>query len=342
MANQLWSFEHTVAVGDTIMTALGTPPAAADQVARSLAGANLCGHDSHGVIRLPWYAEFVADGRAVPTAEPAVVGGSGPVIVIDGQRCWGQVAAHRAAELAGNRAREDGVAVVTVRQANHVGRLGEYAERLADDGLITIAWANADPSVAPFGGRDRMLGTNPFAAGIPCADGPPVIVDFATAAVAEGKLRLSRVAGTQVAAGLIQDVHGHPSTDPEDFYAGGALLAFGQHKGFGLALLVELLGGALSGNHVGFLPEYRWGNGMVLIALDPSAFGAREAILAEIGRACRGLRASAPAAGVDHVLLPGDVEERTRAERTEHGIPVPDEVRVQLVELARSLGVDLP
>lgn len=335
------SLDELVAAGHAILTALGTPPEQAATVARSLAEANLCGHDSHGIIRLPWYAEFVADGRAVPAAEPSVIGPGGVVTVIDGNRCWGQVAAHRAAELAADSARKHGIGVATVRQANHVGRLGEYAETLAAQGLISVMWANADPAVAPFGGRDRMLGTNPFAAGIPTAGGPPVIVDFATAAVAEGKLRLSRVAGKQVEPGLVQDPDGRPTTDPEDFYRGGALLVFGAHKGFGLALLIELLGGALSGNHVGFLPEYSWGNGMVLIALDPAAFGDREQISEEIGRACGVLRSSPPAAGVPAVLLPGDIEARTREERRDKGIPVPDEVWAQLHELAARIDVDL-
>jgi hydroxycarboxylate dehydrogenase B len=184
-----------------------------------------------------------------------------------------------------------------------------------------------------------MLGTDPFAVGIP-AD-PPVIVDFATAAVAEGKLRLERVAGRRVPEGLIQDADGRPSTDPEDYYAGGSLLPFGGHKGYGLALTIELLGGALSGNHVGFLPEYEWGNGFVLLVLDPAAFPGAPAYAGEIARACAGVRDSPPAAGVDRVLLPGDVERRTRAERARTGIPVPAGVWAQLEETAAALGVTL-
>ncbi|GAA2008584.1 Ldh family oxidoreductase [Nakamurella flavida] len=342
MIERTLSLEQATEVGRRILSALGTPAAAADLVARSLAEANLCGHDSHGIIRLPWYASFVPDGRAVPDAEPMIVSQTPAVAVIDGRRCWGQVAAHLAIDVAMDKARSVGIGAVTVRSANHVGRLGEYVEVVAESGLVALMWCNADPSVAPFGGRSRMLGTNPFAVGIPAdGDTPPVIVDFATAAVAEGKLRLDRVAGRSVAPGLIQDVQGRPSTDPEDFYAGGSLLPFGGHKGFGVAITVELLGGALSGNHVGFLPEYRWGNGVVLVVLDPAAFTDASAFADEIVRASRAVRDSPPADGVDHVMLPGDLERATRTERLNSGIPVPDGVWSQLEATAQEVGVRL-
>lgn len=341
MSELRWSPEHATEIGWRILTALGTPDRQAALVATSLAGANLCGHDSHGLIRLPWYAEFVPDGRAVPAAEPTVSHETDGVAVIDGGRCWGQVAGHLAVDVVRRKAYASGVGVAAVRNANHVGRLGEYAEALAADGLVSLMWANADPAVAPYGGRRRMLGTNPFAAGVPAGTQPPVIVDFATAAVAEGQLRLDRVAGRSVAPGLIQDVDGRPSTDPEDFYAGGSLLPFGLHKGFGLALLIELLGGALSGNHVGFLPDYVWGNGFVLICLAPDAFGAAATFGAEVARACAELRASPPAEGTAEVLLPGDPERLTRHRRRRDGIPVPTGVHEQLSALAEQLGTSL-
>ena len=342
MSDRVLTVDEAADVGRRILEGLGTPAAAAARVGRSLAEANLCGHDSHGLIRLPWYASFVADGRADPAAEPEVVHRHGAVAVVDGHRCWGQVAGHLAVDVAAATARRLGIAAVTVRAANHLGRMGEYAERLAADGLVSISWANADACVAPFGGRRRMLGTNPFAVGIPSdADTAPVVVDFATAAVAEGKLRLERVAGRAVAPGLLQDVDGRPSTDPEDFYAGGALLPFGGHKGYGLAVTIELLGGALSGNHVGFAPEYEWGNGVVLLVLDPAAFTEAQAYAREVATACAAIRASPPADGVDGVLLPGDVERRTRLVRQRDGIPVPAEVWAQVQETAASVGVIL-
>lgn len=329
------------AIGAQVMRALGTPATAADQVAQSLASANLCGHDSHGLIRLPWYRDFAVDGRADPAAKPVVTTRHGAAAQLDGQHCWGQLAGALAVDVATDLARTHGVALVTARNANHLGRLGEYAEALADKGLVSIMWCNADPAVAPFGGRQRMLGTNPFAAGIPAGDQPAVIVDFATAAIAEGKLRLSRLAGEAVPTGLIQDAAGRPTTDPEDFYAGGTLLPFGLHKGFGLAVMIELLGGALSGNHVGFLPEYSWGNGLVLIALAPAAVGDAAGIGDEVARATATLRDSAPMAGVDRVRLPGDVERETRNRRSVDGIPVSAGTWASLEQLAADLGLTL-
>ncbi|WP_154674159.1 Ldh family oxidoreductase [Nakamurella lactea] len=339
MTTRLLDVEELVRRGTTLMVAVGTPVPAAQRVARSLAEANRCGHDSHGVVRIPWYADFVPDGRAVPTAEPVVVNEFGATAVIDGQRCWGQLAGHLACDVAERIVAGTGIAAVTVRSANHVGRLGEYVERLVAKGLVGIMWCNADPAMAPFGGRDRMLGTNPMAIGVPAGDADPMIVDFASAAVAEGKLRLERAAGRSVAPGLIQDGAGGPSTDPEDFYRGGALLPFGLHKGFGLALMIELLGGALSGNHVGFLPEYHWGNGVVLIALAPEAFGDPAVITDEFRRGLQGIRGARPAAGFDEVLAPGDIEKRVREQRDAEGIPVPQEVWEQLSATADRLGV---
>lgn len=255
--DRILTADAAVDAGSRLPEGLGTPAPAAADVARSLVSANLAGHDSHGLLRLPWYAEFVSDSRAVPTATPVVTTQSGATAAIDGRQGWGQLAGHLAVDTAAELAEQFGIGIVTAKRCNHIGRLGEYAELLAARGLISMLWCNADPSVAPFGGRIRMLGTDPFAAGIP--GHLPLIIDFATAAVAEGKLRIERAAGHRVPLGLIQDAQGRPSTDPEDFYAGGALLPFGAHKGFGLVVLVELLGGALSGNHVGFLPEYQWG-----------------------------------------------------------------------------------
>lgn len=327
-------------VGTRLLMGMGTPQLPARQVAESLVLANLSGHDSHGLLRLPWYAEFVTDGRADPTASPVVELTTGATAVVNGRHGWGQLAGRLAVDTVTELVSQHGIGIVTAHDCNHVGRLGEYAETLAERGLVSMLWCNADPAVAPFGGRTRMLGTNPFAAGIPGGPGrPPIVVDFATAAVAEGKLRIERSAGRTVPVGLIQDAEGRPSTDPEDFYAGGALLPFGAHKGFGLAVLIELLGGGLSGNHVGFLPEYRWGNGLVLIALAPGSLIDPVQFGTEIVQAADELRAAPPAQGYHRVRLPGDVERETRADRERAGILVPEGIWAQLTSLSEVLGV---
>ena len=175
---------------ENILRALGTSDDYAREVAGSLVDAQLAGHDSHGLIRLAEYASFVNRGILHPAAQPEIVAAQGAAAVVDGNWGWGQPACHLAVRAASRIASENGVAAVTIRHCNHIGRIGEYVERLADAGLVGLAWCNADPAVAPYGGKSRLLGTNPIAAGIPLGPGQrPVIMDFATAATAEGKLR---------------------------------------------------------------------------------------------------------------------------------------------------------
>lgn len=290
--DRILTADAAVDAGSRLPEGLGTPAPAAADVARSLVSANLAGHDSHGLLRLPWYAEFVSDSRAVPTATPVVTTQSGATAAIDGRQGWGQLAGHLAVDTAAELAEQFGIGIVTAKRCNHIGRLGEYAELLAARGLISMLWCNADPSVAPFGGRIRMLGTDPFAAGIP--GHLPLIIDFATAAVAEGKLRIERAAGHRVPLGLIQDAQGRPSTDPEDFYAGGALLPFGAHKGFGLAFSSSCWAAHCPVTTLAFSRDTSGANGLVLIAFAAAA-----------------LRATPPVEGVQEVLLPGDVERAT-------------------------------
>ncbi len=298
-----------------ILVGLGTPERIAAIVADSLVLANRSGHDSHGVVRLREYSTFVDQGRVIPDAEPTVVSDFGAVTVIDGQHGWGQYVSLVAVEHAREAARRFGVGVVTVRNANHVGRIGEYAEVLAGAGLASMIWCNADPCVAPFGGTERLLGTNPFAAGVPVAGGDDVVLDFATAAVAEGKLRVARAAGESIPSGAVIDAKGRPTTDPNDFYDGGALLPFGGHKGYGLSVVVELLGGALSGNHPSIASRYVSGNGLVITAYDPAAFGERADFDSDVSETAARLRAATPVDEERPVLLPGDAEGAARRAR---------------------------
>ena len=209
-------------------------------MARSLVLSNLVGHDSHGVIRLAQYAAWIADGQIRPAAaarRPAPQAAA----VVDGGWGFGQPAAQLATRTAAELAREHAVAAVTIRDCNHVGRLGEYVAELASAGLMGLAFCNSGAVVAPFGGTGRALGTNPFAWAAPGAGPDPLVLDFSTAGVAEGKLRVAGAEGREVAPGLIVDSGGQPTTRPEDFFAGGALLPFGGHKGSGMSIMIELL-----------------------------------------------------------------------------------------------------
>ncbi|MFC6018802.1 Ldh family oxidoreductase [Plantactinospora solaniradicis] len=317
--------EELVAVAARILTTAGTPEATAQAVALSLVESDLVGHDSHGVRRLVPYVDAVQAGMIDPTADPVLRHRHRATAVVDGRGGFGQLAARLAVTEARQLAREHGVGVVTIGNCNHIGRLGEYVQLLAEADAVGLAFCNINSTVAPYGGRERRLGTNPLAWSAPRAAGnPPVVLDFATSAIAEGKLALSMARRERVDTGLLVDADGRDSTDPGDFYHGGALLPFGQHKGYGLSVLIEIVGGLLSGAGVSSLPGYDNTNGTVLIAIDIQTFLPVSEFRAQSEGFCRLLGDTAPAVdndpGPDGVLVPGEKEARTRASRIRDGI----------------------
>jgi uncharacterized oxidoreductase len=318
-----------------VLTGIGTPPDLAALVADSLVTANLLGYDSHGVRRLEPYVQFAEAGHIVPAARPEVAWTRGATALVDGRRGFGQAAARLATDVVADLAAEHGTGTVVVTACNHVGRLGEYVARLAGRGLVGLAFCNADPTVAPYGGRTRMLGTNPLAWAAPAGpDAPPLVMDYATSASAEGKVAVARDRGEQVPPGVVVDAEGRPSRDPADFYSGGALLPFGGHKGYGLGLMIDVVGGLLSGAGAASLPGYDDTNGTVIVAIDVGRFRP----LAEFGaqvEALRSLLHRAPTAeGADRILLPGEPEEEIRRDRVENGVPIPSATWSALTALA--------
>lgn len=323
---------------DTLM-AMGTPRDKAEVVCENLVGANLVGHDSHGVLRLGTYAGWVQSGLIVPTCEPKIVSEYGATARIDGEWCWGAVGGKFATEKAIELARQYGVAAVTLDHCAHIGRLGSYTEWMAEAGMAGIATTNHMASVAAFGGRTRVLGTNPWAMATPRADGSaPIVVDFATSGVAEGKLRVARYKGEQIAPGLVVDKDGNPSIEPNDFYAGGALLPFGGHKGYGMSLMADILGGLLSGAGSGSDGTFAGANGTLFIAIDIARFVPLEAFRAQSEAVAERIHASAPAQGFTSVMLPGEPEMATRAQREAAGIYIPETTWQELQELRASLA----
>jgi uncharacterized oxidoreductase len=330
------------ALAQRALTRLGTPPATAGQVARSLVLSNLAGHDSHGVIRLAQYAAWIADGQIRPAAAAAVARRQHAAAVVDGGWGFGQPAAQLATRTAAELASEHAVAAVTIRDCNHVGRLGEYVAELAQTGLVGLAFCNSGPVVAPFGGTGRALGTNPFAWAAPGAGQDPLVLDFSTAGVAEGKLRVAGAEGREVAPGLIVDSRGQPTTRPEDFFAGGALLPFGGHKGSGMSIMIELLGGLLTGMGTAPTPGYAGGNGTVLLAVSIAAFTSEQAYREEAAAFCAQLAQAGAGPTGGSVLLPGELESRTRRERQAEGIPVGQGVLDLIYTITDPLGVARP
>jgi uncharacterized oxidoreductase len=304
------------------LRAAGTPDASARTVAGSLVRANLLGHDSHGVLRLARYVGEIHKGRLDPRAEPTAEHTRPGAITVHGRRAFGQLSAGRAVRELRDLG---GVGVAVVRECNHIGRVGEYVAELAEHDLVGIAFGNTSLSVAPFGGRERRLGTNPLAWAVPRARGkPPVVMDWATSVVAEGKLAVARDRGLPVAEGIVRDADGRLSTDPNDFYAGGMLLPFADHKGYGLSVVIELVAGLLTGAGIASMPGYTGDFGTVLMAFPIDTFQPADEFRAGTEEFCRRLVETPPAPGHDEVLIPGEPEERTRAERERDGIPITD------------------
>lgn len=320
-----------------ILAAVGTPPDAALAVCESLVEANLLGHDSHGIMRLPQYIELVRVGAVVPQALPRIATQRQATAQVDGMYGWGQPAARCATQAAIELAGEFGVGAATIVNCNHIGRVGEYVEMIARAEMVGIALCNAGPAVAPYGGYQRIMGTNPFAWAAPGQ--PPLVLDFATSVVAEGKLRVARTKGEPIAPGLVVDTAGQPTRDPADFYAGGALQAFGLHKGSGMSLLIELMARGLCG--VDPTQSHPIGqNGPLILALNIPFLAPADQFAGAAERLRNQVAASPPLAGFSEVLLPGDPERRARERRLAEGIPLPQPTWDAIVALAEEWGVE--
>jgi uncharacterized oxidoreductase len=331
---------------EQIFQAAGTTAEDAHLVAVSLVKSNLVGHDSHGVVRVRQYLDNIAKGELFPAARPVIERETATITMVDALYGFGQVAAHFAITQTIEKAQNQGLAATGLYNCNHVGRLGEWVQMAADQSLIGLAFCSGGRPgglVAPFGGAGRLLGTNPVAAAVPIVGHPPFVMDFATSAVAEGKVRVARNKGQSIPEGWILDVQGRPSTNPNDLYEGGMLLPTAGHKGFGLALLIEFLGGVLTGQGGPWLPSYTTvRNGVIFIVLSVEAFRIPEDFLAEAAMLRDKTKATPPAQGFDEVLLPGEPEQRAAEQRQAEGISIDETTWGELVEAARQLGVAAP
>ena len=329
------------AITQRIFMAAGTPDHIAADVAEILVNANLTGHDSHGILRIPAYLEQIEGGDIVPDAEPEIIKETSNLVVIDGKKGFGHYTARQAMDLAIEKARRADICAVSFAQINHIGRLGEYAEQAAHAGcigLITVGVGGEGRGcTVPYGGTGRWLGTNPMAAGVPTGDDAPFVLDFATSVVAEGKLQVARSKGDDLPAGYIVDKAGQPSTRTADFYAGGALLTMGRHKGYALSLLFCLLGG-LAGP---FDAEKNRMGGAFMQVIHVESFTPLAEYQRHVRAFLNGFKASSPAPGFDEVLVPGDMEYCTRTERLAQGIEVPATILSQIREWAAKLKVSL-
>ncbi|HLH74150.1 MAG TPA: Ldh family oxidoreductase [Chloroflexota bacterium] len=325
-----------------IFEGAGTPPDLAAQMADVLVEANLAGHDSHGVIRIPAYVDAIHQGSLVPAARPEVIQETPGSALVDGKYGFGHIAAAFGTDVAVRKAKESKAVVVSIVRCNHIGRVGEWGSRAAAQGVIaivTVGGGGGPGAAAPFGGAARALGTNPISIGIPAGEQPDMLVDFATTAVAEGKIQVARAKKAPLPPGCILDKDGNPSTNPEDFYAGGMLLPFGGHKGYALSMVVEMLGSALSpGQH--YNREGR-GGAAVIIAVDATTFRPRDDYDKAADSTLSRIKSIPPARGFSEVLLPGEPELRSKAERLETGIPVAEATWEAIIKASQSVGVTI-
>lgn len=330
-----------------ILRQMGAKPSQAPVVAEHLVEANLAGHDSHGLVRLPQYSLEVKNGLVDVSAEPTVSLDLPALAVVDAHRCWGPVAAQRAVDEVARRAQQVGLAAVGLLQSPHIGRVGTYPQALAQRGFIAQAWCNCGGAarVAPWGGIEPKLATNPIALAFP-TDAEPIVVDITTSVVAEGKVRIARNAGKELPLGWIRDRNGQPSTVPGDLYEGGTILPLGGeqfgHKGAALAIFCDLLAGVLMNAGCGLMPEAKMGNGLFLIAIDPQQVADRALLDRRTRDYLAYLQSSTPNQPGAEILLPGEPERRTRAERLRTGLPIDEGTWQQLAELSTQLGVRLP
>lgn len=327
-----------------VVAALGAPDADAALLGETLVEADLEGIASHGVMLLPMYAERVRRGSVSLTATPVVAEDLGGLVVMDARRALGQVSALAATGLAVSRARLHGLALVAVRDAFHFGAAGHWARRIAAAGMVGFAFSNTRPLMPAPGGAERVVGNNPLAIAFPAAPGEPLVVDMAMSASAMGKIRLAAQKGEPIPPGWATDAEGAPTTDAAAAIKGMLLPAAGP-KGFGLAVAIDLICGALSGGGIagGVRPLYDeldqpYGCAHAFIAVDAARLHDGTGIAARVQAFAETLRGSRRAAGTDTVYAPGDLE-RARRARAGDACPLPRAIAAQLESLAAGLGL---
>ena len=332
---------------EAIAAAGGSEPREARLVAENLVLANLMGHDSHGIGMMPRYVEALLEGGLAVNRTPQVKVDAGALLLLDGCKGYGQAIGFEATRMAIARAKQHGSAIVALGNSHHLGRIGHWAEMAIAEGLISLHFVNVQSftRVAAFAGAERRFGTNPVCIGIPLPGEPPFLLDMATSAVAQGKLRVAHNKGVKIPHGWLIYDQGNPTDDPRWGVLSplGAMLTFGEHKGYGLAVACELLGGALTGGGVtdhDNKTQRRVLNGMLSILIDPQRLGTVDSFAKDARSFLAWLRASRPAPGRDRVRIAGEPEREKRAQREREGIEVDQETWKEMRDAAAKLRLD--
>ncbi len=341
-SKSLNEFTHTVLRG------FGCDETESNIVSNHLILANLTGHDSHGIGMLPMYGAQVRDGNLFPNQTPILHEPVGAVTVVDAQRGFGHHMTLLALDYAMQTIKDHRVAVLGLRNSGHVSRVGTYSEYCAAKGYVSLHFVNVvghQPLVAPFGAKEPAFSTNPISMAMPVAGKAKPMLDMATSTVAFGKIRVASNKGESVPLGYLLDADGVPTSNPDPMATerSGALSAFGEHKGSGLGLFVELLAGALAGKDTiaaeDYIPEGVFNN-MFSIIIDPDAFDSSDEVARRTTQFYDYVKAKPTAQGVDELLMPGEPEQICHAQRLAHGIPVDDETMRQIFDIAQQFGLN--
>lgn len=333
-------------VCEVVLVGHGVPEADAATVADNLVEADLRGVDSHGCHLLTLYVDRLVSGHLRPTTDVTVVRDEGSTVHLDGGLGFGQVAGLAAVDLAVERALEHGTAAVAVRESTHLGALAYYTQRAAERGCLTIAVQNGPTIVPPFGGVTQLLSTNPISYAVPTADEPTLVYDVATTTVAGNRILLAKKRGdAQLPDGWANDAQGRPTTDT-DAASVAHMQWFGGHKGYGIALLVEVLAGVLADSCYGrtensaseAVGRQRIAKGYLFLTLDVNRFLPVDEFRSRVDALIADIHASEPAVDFDGVLVPGELEHRRRADRLASGVPMSTALVAELDRLARAVG----
>jgi uncharacterized oxidoreductase len=332
----------------------GCSEAEGKRIGKYLVIANLTGHDSHGVQRVPRYLQWKEEGAFIADREVKVVSETPVLAVLDGQYGFGQTIGPQAAAVGIKKCKEMGLACVALRNVGHIGRIGDFAEMAAAEGLVSVHFVNAAGSilVAPYGAVERRFSTAPYCVGVPRPGTTPLILDFATSIVAEGKVLNASFGGKKLPEDALIGPDGEVGNDPHTLYGDytptgprnhqkgtGAIRAFGDHKGSGLALMCELLGGSLTGTGA-TEPGRKFSNGMLSFYVDPQKLDPSGFFPKDVQRYVQFVKGAKPAKPGDEVLVPGEPELRMKAERLANGVPLPEDTWSAIVDAARKVGVD--
>jgi LDH2 family malate/lactate/ureidoglycolate dehydrogenase len=327
-----------------VLSAVGVPDTDARLVADSLVTADMWGHQSHGVMRLSWYVNRIRAGVMNSVTTPETVSDSGPLAVVDGHDGVGQVLAAFAAREAVRRAEDYGVGVVAVRNSNHFGTAAYFTRMAARDGCAAILTTNASPAMAPWGGRQKTVGTNPWSIAAPAGKYDVIVMDIANTAVARGKVYLAKQRAEPIPPGWAIDAEGVPTTEPAAAIE-GVILPMAGHKGYAISLMMDVLSGVLTGSAFGsavsgpYQFDKRSGCGHLFIALHVAAFGDPDGFARRMEQLIDEVKAVPLAQGFDEVFYPGELEARAERDNLKQGLSLPEQTLDDLRQLADSTRV---